>query len=341
MTIRIAQWALGNVGKVAVEEVLKDPAMELVACYTRPGDKTGVDVGELCGGAPIGLAAASTVEEIIAAKPDLVLYMPLMWDVDAMVLLLESGIDVISTANFITGLSYGKDEQARLHQAGVKGGASLYGTGINPGFADILALMGTQVCRKVTNIRLLESADATHYASPETWQSLGFGGPKDAPGALDKVRQRAGVFADAIEMIAAGLKVELDEIVFEGELGVATEDLDLGYMTIAKDMACGMYLNYVGMKDGQRLIEVATMTRLGYAMEPDWKVQHGYQIDITGEPCAQLRFMKTDNSDPAGLIATAMSAVNAIPHVLSAKPGLVMAGDLPIITAAGRAGQSG
>ena len=79
-----------------------------------------------------------------------------------------------------------------------------------------------------------------------------------------------GVFADAVEMIARGLNVELDEIVFEGELGTATEDLDLGYMTIAKGMACGMHLNYVGMKDGKRLIEVATMTRLGYAMEPDW-----------------------------------------------------------------------
>ena len=338
MKMRIAQWALGNVGKVAVEEVRKDPAIELVACYTRPGDKTGRDVGELCGGAPIGLAAVSTIEEVLAARPNLVLYMPLMWDVDDMVRLLETGINVISTANFITGLSYGKHEQARLHQAGLKGGASLYGTGINPGFADILALMGTQVCRRVTNVKLLESADATFYDSPETWRSLGFGGPKDAPGALEKVRQRAGVFADAVEMIAAGLKVELDEIVFEGELGVATEDLDLGYMTIAKGMACGMHLNYVGMKDGKRLIEVATMTRLGYAMEPDWKVQHGYQIDITGEPSCQLRFMKTDDSDPAGIIATAMPAVNAIPHVLSAKPGLVMAGDLPIISAAGRIG---
>lgn len=338
MTIRIAQWAFGNIGKMAIGEVLADPALELVACYSRPGDKTGKDVGDLCGIAPIGLPVVSSVEEVIAAKPDLILYMPLMWDVDAMVALLEAGINVISTANFITGLSYGKDAQARLHAAALKGGVSLYGTGINPGFADILALMATQVCRKVSNVKLLESADGTLYNSPETWHSLGFGGPKDAPGALDKVRDRAGVFADAVEMIAKGLKVELDEIVFEGELGVATEDLDLGYMTIAKGMACGMHLNYVGMKDGKRLIEVATMTRLGYAMEPDWKVQHGYQIDVTGEPSVQLRFMKADDSDPAGIIATAMPAVNAIPHVLAAKPGLVVAGDLPVIAAAGRIG---
>ncbi len=198
--------------------------------------------------------------------------------------------------------------------------------------------MATQVCRKVSNVKLLESADATHYNSPETWHSLGFGGPKDAPGALEKVRQRAGVFADAVEMIARGLKVDLDEILFEGELGTATEDLDLGYMTIAKGMACGMHLNFVGMRDGKRLIEVATMTRLGYAMEPDWPVQHGYQIDITGDPSVQARFMLDHEADPAGVVATAMPAINAIPHVFAAKPGLVTAADLPLVAAAGRIG---
>ncbi len=338
MTYRVAQWAFGNIGKVAIQAVREDPQMELVACYTRPGDKTGKDVGELIGIGTIGLDTVSSIEEVIAAKPDIVLYMPLMWDVDAMARLLEAGINVISTANFITGYSYGLDEQARLHEAGLRGGVSLYGTGINPGFADVLALIATQGSRHVSNIKLLESADGTHYNSPETWHSLGFGGPKDAPGALEKVRQRAGVFADAVEMIARGMKVELDEIVFEGELGVATEDLDLGYMTIAKGMACGMHLNYVGMKDGKRLIEVATMTRLGYAMEPDWKVQHGYQIDITGTPNVQLRFLKRDGGDPDGAIATAMPAVNAIVHVVAAPPGLVTAADLPMITAAGRLG---
>ena len=88
MTYRIAQWALGNIGKMAIAAVREDPAMELVACFTRKGDKTGEDVSELCGGNPIGLAAVSSIEEVIAARPDLVLYMPLMWDLDAMVRLL-------------------------------------------------------------------------------------------------------------------------------------------------------------------------------------------------------------------------------------------------------------
>ena len=339
MTYRIAQWTLGNVGKVAVEVVREDPNLELVACYTRPGEKTGKDVGELCGIGPIGLLTVSSVEEVIAAKPDLVLYMPLLWDVDAMVRLLESGVNVISTANFITGYSYGPGEKERLHQAAVRGGVSLYGTGINPGFADMLAAMATQLCRKVEKVSLLESVDASAYDSPDTWRSLGFGGPKDAPGLMEQVRQRAGVFADAVEMIADALKVKLDDIIFEGELGVATEDLDLGYMTIAKGMACGMKLHYIGVKDGKRVIDVATMTRLGQAMEPDWRPHHGYLIDVEGTPSVRCTFhTKESDAGASSGLHTAMPAINAIPAVMEAKPGLVLAGDLPLIVAAGRVG---
>lgn len=336
MTYRIAQWTFGNVGRITIEEMLKDPEIELVACYTRPGEKTGKDVGELIGIGPIGLPAVSSIEEVIGAHPDLVLYLPLMWDVDAMVQLLEAGINVISTANFLTGYSYGKDAQARLHKAALSGGASLFGTGINPGFAQMLAVLGTHVSRRVDNIKLHESVEASYYNSPDTWRSLGFGGPKDAPGAIERVRQRAGAFADCVEMIARSLAVELDDIVFEGELGVATEDLDFGYMAIAKGMACGMNINFVGMKDGKRLIEVGTMTRLGTAMEPDWKPHQGYHIDISGMPNSHLTFHAS--GDSTGALSTAMPALHAIRAVLAAKPGLVLASDLPLMGAPGRLG---
>jgi hypothetical protein len=339
MVYRIAQWTVGNVGKAAVEAILEDPRFALVACYTRPGEKTGKDVGELCGIGAIGLAAVSSLEEVLAAKPDLVLYMPLIWDVDAMVQLLEAGVNVISTANFITGYSYGLDEQARLHQAAVRGGVSLFGSGMNPGFANMLALLSTQASRYVTKVTLQESVDASAYDSPDTWRSLGFGGPKDAPGIMEQVRKRALVFADGVEMMAHALQVKLDDIIFEGELGVATEDLDLGYMTIPKGTACGMNLHYIGVSDGRRVIDCGTMTRLGQAMEPDWRPLQGYQFDVEGFPSFRATFhpVRTEEShrDLSGVLA-AMPAVNAIAPVIQAKPGLVMAGDLPLIVAAGR-----
>src|SRR3546814_16631135 len=66
--------------------------------------------------------------------------MPLGWSVDDMVRLLDAGINVISTANFITGHSYGDEDMRRLHQAAEGSGASLYGTGISPVHVSTLAL---------------------------------------------------------------------------------------------------------------------------------------------------------------------------------------------------------
>ena len=338
MAHRIAQWTVGNIGRASIQAIQDDPNLELVACYTRPGDKTGKDAGELAGAGRIGLPAVSSLEEVIAARPDLVLYMPLIWDVDAMVRLLEAGINVISTANFITGYSYGPEDQQRLHAAAVRGGVSLYGSGVNPGFANILALLSTQVCRKVSRVSLMESVDGSGYASPDTWRSLGFGGPKDAPGLMEQVRKRALVFADAVEMTAKVLQLPLDDIIFEGDLGVATADLDLGYMTIPKGTVCGMKIYYVGVSGGKRVVECGTMTRLGQAMEPDWKAQHGYQIEIEGVPSVKTVVHCVDAATADKDFYTAMPAVNAIPAVIAARPGLVTAGDLPLIVAAGRAG---
>lgn len=338
MAHRIAQWSVGNIGRKAIAAVRDDAGLELVACYNRPGEKTGRDAGELAGIGPIGLPVVSTIEEILTAKPDLVLYMPLMWDVDDMVRLLEAGINVISTANFITGYSYGKDEQQRLHEAALRGGVSLYGSGINPGFANIISLLATQVCRNVEQITMLESVDASGYASPGTWKSLGFGGPKDAPGLMEQVRKRSLVFADAVEMMAKALNAPLDDIVFEGDLGVATEDLDLGYMQIAKGTVCGMKLHFIGISKGKRIIDVGSMARLGQHMEPDWRPLHGYQIDIKGTPGVHCVVEAVDNRTADKDFYTAMPAVNAIRTVIEAKPGLVTAGELPLICAAGRTG---
>ena len=66
---------------------------------------------------------------------------------------------------------------------------------------------------------------------------------------------------------------------------------------------------------------------------------HGcYRVQITGEPnyTMELQLMGTDGDhNTAGLKATAMRLVNAIPAVIAAEPGIVTALDLPPITGRG------
>lgn len=212
MTIRVVQWTTGGVARAAVRAVLAQPELELVGCYVWSAGKAGKDVGELCNLPPLGVKAANDIEAILALKPDVVLYMPLVWNVDQMVRLLEGGINVISTANFITGHSYGERDRKRLDEAAKSGGVSLYGSGVNPGLASAVALTAAAACRQVERISIFEAADSTSYESAETWRSLGFGSPPDTPGLAETAKQRQLVFMDAVTMMAKALNVQLDEV---------------------------------------------------------------------------------------------------------------------------------
>jgi len=103
VTIRIVQWTTGNVGKQSVEAVMKRPDLELVGCYAWSGDKSGKDVGDLCGLPRIGLTATHDVDALLALEPDCVIYNPMWFNVDEMVRILESGANIVATAAFING----------------------------------------------------------------------------------------------------------------------------------------------------------------------------------------------------------------------------------------------
>jgi hypothetical protein len=337
MPLRIVQWTTGLVGRSAVQAVLDHPDLELVGCYAWSADKVGQDVGDLCAlGRKIGIAATNDLAAILALRPDCVLYMPLEWIVDDMVRLLEAGINVVSTANFITGKSYGEKDMLRLDEAARRGGVSLYGSGINPGLANVLGLVSTAVCRRVDRVSVLESVDATAYASAQTWLDIGFASPPDSPGLYEKARKRMLVFLDSVEMMAAALEVALDEVRFDVEFGTATKDLDLDYMKIAKGTICGLKGVWSGIVNGRAVIELGLCWRLGDAMEPNWPTEEGYVIEVDGVPSVRARYAI---QYPANLtdfgIATANPAVNAIRAVVAARPGLVTADQLPLVMASG------
>lgn len=333
MKIRVVQWTVGGVARAAVRAILAHPDLELVGCYVWSESKAGKDVGELCNLPELGIAATNSVEKILALKPDVVLYMPLVWNIDEMVRLLESGINVVSTANFITGHSYGEEARQRLDTAAKRAGVSLYGSGINPGMASALALTAAAACREVQRISVFEAADCTPYSSAETWRDLGFGKPPETPGLADIAKSRQLVFLDAVQMMAGALSAKLDEVRFIPEFGVATKDLDLGYMQIAKGTVCGLKSLWQGIVDGKPLIEMGLTWRLGNAMTPDWPIEEGYVMEIVGVPNVRIRYELEYPADSNDYVAsTANPPVNAIPAVVAARPGIVTVDELPLIT---------
>ena len=79
---RVAQWGTGHSGMAALRALIGHPQFDLVGVYVYSDQKAGRDAGALCGTSPAGVVATRKIEDILAAKPDCVVYMPATYDLD-------------------------------------------------------------------------------------------------------------------------------------------------------------------------------------------------------------------------------------------------------------------
>ncbi|OBK53865.1 dihydrodipicolinate reductase [Mycobacterium kubicae] len=339
-TYRVVQWTTGNVGKSSLQSIVANPALELIGCYAWSPDKAGQDAGELCGLPPLGVAATNDAGELLALKPDCVVYNPMWIDVDELVRILSAGVNVVTTASFITGHNLG-DGRDRILQACRTGGSTIFGSGVSPGFAELLAIVSAMVCNRVDKVTVNEAADTTFYDSPATEQPVGFGKPIDHPGLQAMTEHGTAIFGEAVRLVADALGVELDDVRCVAEYAETTADLDLGSWTIPAGCVAGVYASWQGVVGGKTVVELNVRWRKGQTLEPDWQIdQDGWVIQIDGQPTVTTKvgflpppyFEATTIAEfmTLGHIMTAMPTIHAIPAVVAAAPGIVTYADLPL-----------
>lgn len=335
---RIVQWTTGNVGKSSVKAVAANPAFELVGCYAWSPDKAGRDVGELVGIEPLGVTATNDVDELLALKPDCVVYNPMWPDVDELVRILSAGVNVVATASFITGHNLGEGRD-RILQAAKTGGATILGSGISPGFVELLAIVSAMICDRVDKITVSEAADTTFYDSPETEKPVGFGQPIDHPDLQAMTAKGTGIFGEAVRMVGEAIGVEFDDVRCDAEYAQTTEDLDLGSWTIPAGCVAGVSASWKGILNGVTVVELSVLWKKGQTLEPDWKIdQDGWVITVDGRPTVKTVVSFLPPADfqaetladfmEIGHIMTATPPLNAIPEVVAAEPGIVTYNDL-------------
>lgn len=201
MTFRIVQWTTGNIGVKSVHAIVENSQLELVGCYAWSPDKVGKDVGELCGIPPLGVTATDDVDALIALKPDCVVYNQMFADVDHLVRILEAGINVVTTSEFITGhrLGEGRDRVAKACEAGK---STIFGSGLNPGFIQLFAIVSAGLSDRIDRVYIEESFDTTIYNSPETEKIMGFGYPIDYPDLHAVTEEGSSIFREAVMLVA-------------------------------------------------------------------------------------------------------------------------------------------
>ena len=158
--IRVFQVATGNVGSEMIRRIATQPDLELIGVHCYSPEKIGKDAGELAGVAPNGVKATGSIEEIIAAKPDVLTFHGVFPDEDLYVKVLEAGINIVTTADWITGWHRDKNHPhpsgvpvtQLLQEACEKGSATFYGTGMNPGLNQILGVVCSADVAEIENV---------------------------------------------------------------------------------------------------------------------------------------------------------------------------------------------
>ncbi|MGB8208000.1 MAG: dihydrodipicolinate reductase, partial [Mycobacterium sp.] len=317
--------------------------------------KDGQDAGAIAGIDPLGVAATRDDAAILAGDADCIIYTGPATSrpreaITDFCRILESGKNIVTTS--VPGLVYprGSIKQStvqRIVDSALKGGSSIYSSGIEPGFGcDLLAVAMASMSNRIYFIRGLEitdySRDNTVY---EMRELFGFGQPMDYQGGIMMPGVIKYGWGAAVTMVAEALGVQLDEIRETCQFAPSSRRLDTLSGVIEPGTVAAVWFRCIGVVDGQEVITIEHVDRMAEDVAPDWPKSRAGGIDgvwrvmIEGEPSFDAEFETGFNSDEDstdhGLLATGMRAINAVPWVCHAAPGLVDALHIPLTPAIG------
>jgi hypothetical protein len=343
---RVVVWSTGGIGSNAIQAITRRPDLELVGVWVHHPEKAGRDAGELSGGPPLGVVATHDADALIALRPDCVVYAASGPERDAVAvpdyeLLLRAGVNVVTTTStrLVFPPVYEQEARDRLAAAAAAGEASLYTSGIFPGFAsDQLALVLTTQSKSIRTLRMVEISLNDHYPFASVMMDgMGFGRPLDFEPHLSRPGYIPTAWQAPIQLIARGLGVELEEIQGRLDRCITSRTIEVAFGTIPAGTVGAVRTSARGIVDGRDAIVIEHVIRMARDVAPEWpSSEHDatYLIDIEGEPDVRLRL---ELGDPEGhgagnsaMTATAMRVVNAIPYVVDAAPGLLSSLDLPL-----------
>jgi 4-hydroxy-tetrahydrodipicolinate reductase len=256
-------------------------------------------------------------------------------------LAMEMGKDVVSTS--LTPLVYPKEcptaIAGTLEEVCRRTGRTCFTTGIDPGFAnDLLPMTLMGVCGRVDRVRVQEILDYASYAGD--YKPMGLGEPMEYRAILEEPEVLQFGWGMTVPMMADALGVRLEKIDSTWEKWATPIEIRYDHGVIPAGCCAAVRFEIRGWVNGEPRIVLEHCNRVTKAAAPHWPkgkmYEHDvYRVIVEGEPCIEqetaLRDAATRDANRAGCLATGMRAVNAIPAVCAAGPGLISALDLPLI----------
>jgi 4-hydroxy-tetrahydrodipicolinate reductase len=317
---------LGPIGLLVARQALARPDIQIVGAIDVDPQKVGRDLGELLGGAALGVTvSADATATLNAANPVVVLHATsssLARVTSQLLAITAAGVNVVSTCE---ELAYPWTAQpqlaAELDAAARRAGITLLGTGINPGYAmDALPLMLTAPCANVDAVRVLRVVDAGKRRGPLQHKvGAGMTSTEFEAGVRNGTIRHVGL-PESLHMLATSLSWHLDRSEDTITPVLAEQPITTEFVSIEPGQVAGVQQIARGLI-GER--EVLRLELRMYVGAPDPQDS----IEIDGDPPVRMTIAGGLHGD----IATAALVVNAIPSVIRAAPGLASMAEVPLV----------
>lgn len=353
MAIRVAQLGTGNVGIHSLKALISNPEFELTGVWVSSDAKAGKDAAELAGlDGSTGVLATTDLDAVLATGPQCAVYNAMADNrlpeaLEDYRRVLAAGVNIVGSGPVFLQYPWQvlPEELIKpLEDAAREGNSSLFVGGIDPGFAnDLLPMALAGTCQSIEQVRCMEIVDyATYDSAVVMFDVMGFGKPLDETPILLQPGVLSLAWGSVVRQLAAGLNISLDEVTEKYERVPAPEAFDIASGHVPEGSAAALRFEVLGMIDGRPAVVLEHITRLREDLCPDWPqpAQPGgsYRVEITGEPSYAMDIClssRRGDHNHAGLVATAMRVVNAIPAVVAAPPGIRTTLDLPLIPGRG------
>ncbi len=318
MTYKVFQWSASSVGKHAARVALTRESLELVGMHVFSEAKAGKDVGTLINRDDTGIIATNDIELIKSSDADVVIHTPL--------------------PSMIAGEKEDQDldDFVELLSAGKKGNSSFRSTGLNPGWmGEILPLTISSLCERIDHLHVLELTNFDPYPSRQViFEMMAFGAKPDefASKVAKQKKWLDGLFSESVQMVADGLAMGVTEITSTLKTELAEKDFEIAAGVVKQGTVAGQHWRWSGKANGVEVVAHETVWRAHPEVAPHW--ENGKNaIRFKGRPTINFELERDFTFMNNGMLATAMHAVNAIPHVVNAPPGIQTLLDLPWIFA--------
>ena len=355
MSHRVILWGTGFVGKAVLRDLLAHPAYQVVGVLVNDPAKEGMDVGELAGVAPVGLRTSRDADEVLAREADAVAYfgpsaLHAAINLENLTRALRAGKNVVETT--MGAFQNPKRVPVALREpieaACAEGGVTFFSGGIDPGFGnDLLPLTLLGLCGRVDRVHTTEFLDAGTYPDQPALAAMGLGSSlEDAP-LLDTPGVMTGIWGGPLYMIAEALGVEVEGTRERYERWPTAEAIDYAMGRIEAGHCAAHRIQLSGIVRGEPRIVIDHIHRVIPEAAPDWPrpkadPAHANRVEITGSPNMLQETVIADehtgDGNAGGCLSTGMRAVNAIPAVCAAAPGILSTLDLPLIAGPGGMG---